>query len=168
MDANEAFLTLLRDSHSMVNTAMADVPRDLLWRQPPGTVNPIGAIYCHAVGVEDMYVQQVIQGKATVWEAGGWAAKLGRASPPNEWGAGDAGSIGLEAFLPYRRAVYSASELFIASLGPADFERRVQFPGRDWSMTVAQLLTLVVSHGTAHAGEIAALKGVFGGKGLPY
>jgi len=168
MDASEAFLTLLRDSHSMLNTAMADVPKEQLWRQPPGNSNPIAAVYCHAVGVEDLYVQQVLQGKPTVWEAGGWGAKLGRERPPNEWGAGEAQPIDLDAFLPYRRAVYSASELFIASLGPADFERAVQFPGRDWSMTVAQLLTLVVSHGTAHAGEVAALKGVYGGKGLPY
>ncbi|HEY7269975.1 MAG TPA: hypothetical protein VH951_09125, partial [Dehalococcoidia bacterium] len=74
----------------------------------------------------------------------------------------------LDAFLGYRRAAYTASELYIASLAPQDFDARKQFPGRDWSMTIAQLLALVVSHGTSHAGEIAALKGVFGGKGLPY
>ncbi|HXH23233.1 MAG TPA: DinB family protein [Dehalococcoidia bacterium] len=168
MTPAEAFLTVLRDAHAMLQTVMNDIDRDALWRRPPGNANPIGEIYGHAVGVEDMYIQQIIQGKPTVWESGGWAAKLGRETPPNLWQGEAPRPFDLFDFLGYRRAVYSASELYIAGLSAEDLDRALPFPGRDWSMSLAQLLTVVVSHCTAHAGEIAALRGVFGGKGLPY
>ena len=167
MDASGAFLTMLRDSHSMLQTAMNGAGAEILWRRPEGNANPIGAIYAHSVGVEDDYIQRILQDKETVWASGAWASKLKRGSPPNQWEA-DATPYDLDAFLGYRRAVYTASELYIAGLSAADFDRLVQFPGRDWSMSIAQLLAVVVSHGTGHAGEIAALKGVFGGRGLPY
>jgi len=166
MTPAEAFLTLLRDSHAMLQTVMTDMTREMAWRQPPGIVNRIGAIYAHAVGVEDLYIQQMLQEKPLVWESGGWGAKLGRAGSPNLW-EGLTEPFDLHEFLSYRRAVYSASELYIASLSGDDLERMIQFPGRDWSMSIARLLTVVVSHGSGHAGEIAAIKGVFGEKGLP-
>ena len=167
MNASEAILTLLRDSHSMLQTVMNGVETTDLWRQPPGNANRIGAIYCHAVGVEDLYIQKILQDRPLVWESGGWAEKLGRGTSPNMWES-EGIEVNLDAFLPYRRAVYTASELYIASLSDADLDARKQFPGREWSMSIAQLLAVVVSHGSSHAGEIAALKGVFGGKGLPY
>jgi hypothetical protein len=168
MTPAEAVLTLLRDAHSMLQTALNDTDREVLWRQPPGNTNPIGSIYAHAVGVEDLYIQQIIQGKPTVWESGGWGEKLGREKPPNVWDAEGVEPMDLFEFLAYRRAVYSASELYIAGLTGDDFDREIPFPGRDWSMSVARLLAVVVSHCSAHAGEIAALRGVFGGKGLPF
>jgi uncharacterized damage-inducible protein DinB len=151
----------------MLQTALNNVPAEAMWREPPGNTNRVGSIYAHAVGVEDLYVQQILQERVMAWESGGWGEKLGRQSAPNLWeSAGSA--IDLDAFLQYRRSVYTTSELYIASLSPDGFDRMVGFPGRDWSMSVAQLLTVVISHNTGHAGEIAALNGVFGGKGLPY
>ncbi len=169
MNASEAFLVVLRDSHAMLQTAMRDMPSAMAWKQAPGSANPIGAIYAHAVGVEDLYIQQIIQAdKPLIWEAGGWSTKLGRATSPNLWEGAEARPINLDDFVAYRRAVYSASELYIAGLADGAFDEAIPFPGRDWSMTRAQLLALVVSHGTGHAGEIAALRGVFGDKGLPF
>jgi uncharacterized damage-inducible protein DinB len=168
MTPAEAFLTVLRDAHSMLQTAIEDAGKEVLWQKPPGNTNPIGSIYAHAVGLEDLYIQQIIQGKPMVWEAGGWGEKLGRATSPNLWEGENVTPIDLFEFLSYRRAVYSESELYIASLGGDDLEREMRFPGSEWSMSVAKLLALVVSHCTAHAGEIAALRGVFGGKGLRY
>lgn len=166
MTPAEAFLTLLRDSHSMLQTVINGLTAEDLWRDPPGNSNRIGAIYAHAVGVEDLYIQQILQDKPLVWESGGWGEKLGRPTAPNLWES-EATPTNLDAFLPYRRTVYSASEIYIAGLSGADLDAMRPFPGRDWSMSFAQLLTVVVSHGTGHAGEIAALRGVFGGKGLP-
>jgi uncharacterized damage-inducible protein DinB len=166
VETNEAFLTLLRDSHSLLQTVLSDAG-GLLFRPAPGNTNSIGATYAHAVGVEDLYIQRILQDKEMVWDSGGWASKLGRETAPNQWEK-DPAPFDTDAFLAYRRAVYTATELYIAGLSPADFDSMKQFPGRDWSMSIAQLIAVVISHGSSHAGEIAALKGVFGGKGLPY
>ena len=168
MTPAEAFLTVLRDAHAMLQTVLNDIEPEAVWQKPPGNANRIGAIYGHAVGVEDLYIQQILQGKPMVWESGAWGEKLGRPTAPNLWEGENDLRFDLFDFLAYRRAVYTASELYIAALGPDDFERQIPFPGRDYSMSLARLLTIVVSHCTAHAGEIAAIRGVFGGKGLPY
>lgn len=168
MTPAEAFLTMLRDSHKMLLTVMTDVTGEDLWRDAPGNANSIGPTYAHAVGVEDLYIHQIIQGKPPAWETGGWGEKLGRDTSPNVWPASSDSAFDMDAFLQYRRSVYSASELYIGTLSDSALDEQLKFPGRDWSMSVAQLLTVVVSHGTAHAGEIAALRGVFGGRGLPY
>jgi len=167
MTPAEAFLTVLRDAHAMLQTVLNDIESEQLWRKPPGTANAIGAIYSHAIGVEDLYIQRILQGKPLVWDEDNWAEKLGRATAPNLWESEGVIPFDLHAFLGYRRAVYTASELYIAGLRQEDLDRTVQFPGRDWSMSIARLLTVVVSHCTSHAGEIAALKGVFGARGLP-
>ena len=167
MTPAEALLVVLRDGHTMLQTVMRDVSSELARRQPPAGANSIGSIYAHAVGVEDLYIQQIIQGKPMVWETGGWAATLGHATSPNLWDR-EAPPPDLDAFLAYRRAVYSASELYIAGLTPDVLDEALKFPGRDWSMTRMQLLALVFSHGTGHAGEIAAIKGMLGLQGLPY
>jgi uncharacterized damage-inducible protein DinB len=152
----------------MLQTVLRDVDADVLWKAPPGSANPIGAIYAHTVGIEDLYIQQIMQRKPLIWDEGGWGERLGRKTSPNLWETKPGPQIDLDAFLPYRRAVYTASELYIAGLGDKGLEKSLPFPGRDWSMSIAHLLTVVISHGTAHAGEIAAIKGVFGGKGLLY
>ncbi len=76
--------------------------------------------------------------------------------------------VDLAVFDEYKRAVFENSRAFVQSLSADDLDRDISFPGRNWSMNVAQLLASTIAHTTGHAGEIAILKGMQGGEGLPY
>jgi len=51
-------------------------------------------------------------------------------------------------------------------LQPEELDRKVNLFGAPHP--VADVLAVIVSHVTAHLGEIAALKGIQGAQGLPY
>jgi uncharacterized damage-inducible protein DinB len=168
MSPADAIATVMADAQRLLATVMQDVTvEQLAWSPPEGAV-PIGAIYAHAVGVEDLYIQQIIQGRPLLWESGGWAERLGDAAPPNTWNLARTLPADLEALTAYKEEVFANSLAYVRSLGGDDLDRALTFPGRAWSMSVAQLLAVVISHTASHAGEIALLKGLQGGRGLPY
>ena len=168
MTPNDAFLLQLTESQRMLDMVMGDISANMLAWRPWDNVHPIGAIYAHAVGLEDMYVQQFIQGQPLVWASGQWAARLGRDLPPNQWNLHSLLPLDLSVFDEYKHAVFANSQAFVRGLSASDFERAIPFPGRNWSMNVAQLLATTIAHTTGHAGEIALLKGLQGAQGLPY
>ena len=62
---------------------------------------------------------------------------------------------------------YAATDAYLAGLPDADLERKVQGPAGD--TTVGWMIAVVLgTHFPQHVGEIAALKGVHGLKGLPF
>jgi hypothetical protein len=76
--------------------------------------------------------------------------------------------MNLPSFREYAKAVYAATDAYVASLGPADLERKVD-TGFVGEQTVGYVLgNICVGHVAEHNGEIAALKGVQGLKGLPF
>ncbi len=152
----------------MLDLVMQDVTAAMRDWMPPGNANPIGSIYSHAVGLEDLYVQRLIQNHPLLWETGEWAARLGHDIPPNEWNIHKLLPMDLAVFDEYKHAIFENSKAFVRSLSADDLDRDIPFPGRNWSMNVAQLLAITIAHTTGHAGEIAILKGMQGGKGLPY
>ncbi len=152
----------------MLELVMGDVSPEMRASTPPGNALAIGSIYAHAVGLEDLYIQQILQSKPLLWESGQWAPKLGHAVPPNEWNLRKLLPPDMDVFAEYKEAVFENSLSYVRSLSADYLDRSMQFPGRAWSMSVAQLLVVTIAHTTSHAGEIAALKGVQGAKGLPY
>ncbi len=74
----------------------------------------------------------------------------------------------LPAFREYARAVYAATDAYVGGLSEAALERKVD-TGFIGEQTVAFVLTNIAAwHVAEHGGEIAALKGVQGLKGLPF
>jgi uncharacterized damage-inducible protein DinB len=67
--------------------------------------------------------------------------------------------------LEYQSAVRAATDAYLSTLTPEELERNVEFAGGE--RTVADMLLLACSHSLGHNGEIAALKGIQGAKGLP-
>lgn len=68
MEASAAFLTQLTEGQRMLELVMGDVTPEMLAWTPSENVQPIGAIYAHAVGLEDLYIQQIIRNKPLLWE----------------------------------------------------------------------------------------------------
>lgn len=169
MDVSSVIRAQFAQTHQILSGIMADVGDATANRQLPGaTVGTIASIYAHLVLDEDFIVSGMIQGKAPLHVTGDWAAKSGVHSPGSpmqnpEWAA----KVKLSpAFNDYAQAVYAATDAYLAAASNDDLARVVETPMGKQPVTSA--LGLAIYHHAQHSGEIAALKGVFGQKGLPF
>ena len=158
--------------HDILEQTIADCGQNTLDRNlPNATITNIGSIYAHIIFSEDGIIQGMLQKKPLVYQAQGWASRLNVAMPPSPqfdptWGR--AVKMHLPPFREYAKAVYAATDAYVSSLGPADLERKVD-TGFVGEQTVAFVLgNIAVWHVAEHNGEIGALKGVQGLKGLPF
>ncbi len=113
----------------------------------------------------------MLQEKPALCQAAGWEAKTGVPVPSaptamwTEWGSDI--RMNLAPFQEYAKSVYGATDSYITGLSDDDLDKKVQGPMGE--TTVGWMIDIVVaSHYIGHAGEVAALKGVHGAKGLPF
>ena len=151
---------------------LTDCEEELLNRNPPdATITSIASIYAHIVFGEDAIIRALFQGKPVLYQDQGWASKTGvpfPGFPPTispEWAA--TVKMDLPAFQAYARAVFAAEDAYLAGVSGAEFGRKVTGPFGE--QTIGSVLVNVLgTHAAQHAGEIAALRGVQGLKGLPF
>jgi hypothetical protein len=151
-----------------VNMTMKDMTPELFNAATPGTANSINATFVHFMNSEDVFIQKIILGKPTVWESGCWSEKTGIQKLPGigeDWSYFKSAPIAIQPLLDYQSAVWAATDSFLATLTPQELDHKVKFAGG--GRTVAEMLLLACSQSLNHVGEIAALKGVLGAKGLP-
>lgn len=158
--------------HDILEQTIADCQQETLDKSLPGaTITSVGSVYAHVVFSEDEILHGMLQGKPGLYRAQKWASRTG-VEPPStadfkaEWGR--TVKMNLPAFREYAKALYGATDAYIAALSDADLERRVEtgFVGKQ---TVAFVVSNILGwHVAEHNGEIAALKGVQGLKGLPF
>ena len=158
--------------HDILEQTMADCSQETLDKNLPGaTITSIGSIYVHLLFSEDGITQGMLQKKPPIYKAENWAARTGVQMPEQagftpEWAR--AVRIKLAPFREYAKAVYAATDAYIAGLSNADLDRKVE-TGFMGEQTVAFIVSNVLGwHAAQHNGEIAALKGVQGLKGLPF
>ncbi|NMC28595.1 MAG: DinB family protein [Pelolinea sp.] len=151
-----------------IDGTMKDMNEDLFNWAPPGTANTISATFVHFLHSEDFFIQTIIQGKPEIWESGQWSEKTGVSKPPligEDWNNFKHQRISIQPLLEYQSAVRAATDAYLSTLTPEELDRNVKFAGGE--RTVADMLLLACSHSSSHNGEIAALKGIQGAKGLP-
>jgi len=171
MKTQSALQQQLAMGHDILAQTVGGCSEDALNKNLPGaTITSIGSIYAHAVFGEDAIVQGMLQGKPPVYQAQGWAGKLSVDMPSDpsmtpDWGKSV--KMDLATFCDYAKAVYAATDAFVAGLSDADLDRKLE-TGFAGEQTVAWVLGMCVNHVDTHTGEIAALKGVQGLKGLPF
>jgi hypothetical protein len=159
----------MKQAHDILEGIMADVDDDLAHRRiENATIGSIASIFAHTVYDEDLILNGVIQGRPPLYAAGGWAQKCGveMRDDPLQTPAWAAKVKLTPAFRDYARAVYAATDAYIAGVSDEDLSRIVQTPFGQQPATAA--LSLGVYHFAQHSGEIAAIKGVTGRKGLPF
>lgn len=156
-----------------VRCLIDDVLKDLTEEQfnwpPPGSINTISAILNHMLISEDYFIQSVVQGKPPHWEVGQWGSKLGVQTIPEQgesWDNFKNIKISIIPVLVYDQAIRAATDTYLADLTVKELDRRVNCIGD--VLPVAEVLMKLVVHSASHAGEIAAVKGMQGIKGLPY
>ncbi len=82
-----------------------------------------------------------------------------------DWAAGV--HMSLDSFQAYAKAVFAQTDAYLAGLSDADLVRKGQGPGGETTLGWF-VVNILATHVPQHLGEIAALKGVQGLKGLPF
>ncbi|MDK2981370.1 MAG: hypothetical protein PWQ55_1717 [Chloroflexota bacterium] len=168
MDVIEYIRRQMAGMRRSVNGTMQNMTSELFNYPSPGTANTISATFVHMISSEDHFIQEVLQDKATVWENGQWSEKVGIPKPPGigeDWSEYKQKTLAIQPQLDYAAAVWAATDAYIESLTPEDLDRKVKFAGSE--RTVGEMLLTATSQELGHNGEISALKGVQGAKGLP-
>lgn len=169
MRARNQIRASLAFAHASGDAIIADCDESALYAPPGGNANTIGAIYLHAVFGEDFRFSQLVRAAPTVFATGGWANAVG-IDLANPRLTADWAQIRFDrpAFRDYAQAVYAQTDATIAALSDEDLAREIRM-GPVGNFTVASFTgDLLVFHFAAHMGEVAAIKGILGLKGLPF
>jgi uncharacterized damage-inducible protein DinB len=145
---------------------VAAVPVEAFTWAPPGTANAIGATLVHMTMGEDLLIQRRIQGLPACCDADGWQQRIGIPALPrrgHEWRGIDLGGLDLAALGVYLQDVAGATGHYLETISDADLAQPVDFYGQP--QPLGQVLSSIIIHNISHAGEIAALVGVWGTKG---
>lgn len=172
MDAASIIRGQLTQTHGFTEQALADLSADELCRRADGAIQSIAAIYLHAAQSEDYLVNASLRGLPLLFERDGWAAKFG-CDLPEETGLSDALSAAMPAadmaaLRAYAQQVYAATDDYLGGLSDTDLDGTTTF-GPVGEMRIGAFLgNVVVWHAIQHSGEICALKGLLGKRGLPF
>ena len=167
MDTIEFIRQMVAAVRRQTDEAMKDMTVEQFNWTPPGTANPISAIFVHFLNSEDAFVQTLMQGKPKQWDEGGWAEKTGVLVPPGYSGGWEEVknmTLALEPMLAYQQVVRAATDSYLDKLTPDELERMVE--SRRGERSVASMFIHVINHALIHSGEIGALKGIQAGKDL--
>jgi hypothetical protein len=170
MNVGELLRGQYTQGHQLLSGVMADVGPDVLNNASGlGTLGSIGSIFAHMVFTEDLFVSG-FTGKPPIYSSAGWDSKLAVPVPGIQQNADWAATVrlDLEPFLAYAKEVWAATEDYAGGLSEADLEREV--PGLGGRQVKLAMLAANVGtiHISQHMGEIAAIKGMRGLKGLPF
>ena len=156
--------------HGACGAIMGDCGEALNKQMPNATITSIGSIYAHMVFAEDAIVNGMLQGKPMLYESDGWEAKTGVKSPGMPPSVGEwAKTVKMDypKFEEYAKIVFANTDSYLANVSDAELEQKTQTPiGEQTKGWV--VVNLLGTHAPQHAGEIAALRGVQGLKGLPF
>lgn len=169
MNASQFVLQQVAEAHGLNDAALAGVTDEQFNWLPPGTINPIKSALLHVVAGEDLFFQSILQGRLPLWATGGWAGKIGLAQAPGGgqgWEEAKETELALAPVLAYAEAVCNETNEYLSRLTDEELDRQVSFFGRESS--VATVIARFVAHTAGHAGEIAAVKGMQGLRGLPF
>jgi hypothetical protein len=152
--------------YRMQTIAMEDLTDDVVNWQPGGTANTIAQLLAHMVSGQDMLVNDKIGGGKSLHESG-WAQKTGiPLDRPQIWNR-DGWHLDLPAFNEYRLAVEASMLRLLDSLSAADLDREAEWFRGPPAPIASRLQTVFIHHAMGHCGEISAIKGMQGLKGLP-
>ena len=138
-------------------------PEQYNWK-PAGTANAVAKTHVHAMTSVDFFITGTLASGEMGWKK--FAAAQGLPPNPMEiWGY--AGEVSLEAMKEYSRGVQQAALAYVGGLNDSDLDREVDtaFFGKQ---TVAFMIGLAGIHAMGHGGDMSAVKGLQGLKGLPF
>ena len=160
-------IDLLREQAANADSTLLRVftpvtPEQASWRLPGSTANTIALTFLHIYVSEDDLLHR-FAGGPSLFANDGWGSRLGY--DPEAWTLRDPPDKDL--MLAYAEAVTAARRDYLATATPEQLEEEVETrQGR--RKVIARLSGYLVAHKLQHTGEIAALLGCQGVKGLPF
>ena len=171
MDAIKLLEIHLQAAHWIFDTTTADVTEESAHKGPVGTAGTVGSQMAHLVYDEDMIVNGILLGKAPL-SATTFAGKTGISDPQMaiapEWPKKL--RLNVTEFRAYQKAVFAATDSYLASLKETDLDRELDMTSMGMGMQNVGWAfgMLIIGHANNLAGEISALKGAQGMKGYPF
>jgi hypothetical protein len=152
-------------AHDQLVGALKDVTDAELLLGHSATSNAIGAIAAHVFMTADVFFNVLLAGGKPVLFTSGSNQALGIQSPdPRNWDALRASVFKADALRAYAAAVHTSVTTYLATLTDEELDRGIEFLGQP--TLVANMIARANWHACLHMGEIAAIKGISGMKGL--
>ena len=164
MNALEYARSQVNSALDLVNLTMQDLNDDQYNWQPAGTCNSIAKLHAHALTAADFFVNMVIGGGTPLWAEA--AGSTGLPANSLEIWKSDA-RVPLAAMQAYSTKLRDTIDQTLGRMDDADLDKSYEthMLGKQ---TGAWVLQLAATHSAGHAGEISAIKGMQGLKGLPF
>ena len=158
--------------HQMLDEGINDMTLEQLnWKSTAAGITPFFSLW-HYVRTEDNIINFVVQGIPTVWIEGGFDQQLGlhRTSQGTGMTAEEADQVvlnNLETWKQYQKDVWLASEKYLSTMSPEEFNSRKVIIKTLPEMSLWDgLFNICLSHGLRHVGEIEYARGLLGLGGL--
>jgi uncharacterized damage-inducible protein DinB len=168
MNAIAYLQTQIESMRYMLNAALKSLSDDQLSWAPPGSLSSIGVIWLHMIAAEDSYIS-ILSKQDKLWETEGWNVTFGLEQYPNigeDWDAYEQAELTVADLQAYTQAVHQHTDAHLAAITDDVLDEKIKFFTE--SDPKAALWALLVTHALQHTGEIVAIKGMQGGKGLPF
>ncbi len=167
----DVLLNQFAAANSTLDFTIQDLSMEQLHHIAEGaTIGSPASIYFHVACVEDLVVNQFLTGRPWLYDSQNWIETIPTAQPHRgpssmEW-ARTIRYDNLGGVRAYVAAVREQTKTYIESLSDEDFDREIPF----FTGPTAQVnvLTWLAWNTANHTGEIAAIRGLNGMKGLPY
>jgi uncharacterized damage-inducible protein DinB len=170
MAATDVISIALARNWSMVDNAIQSLSDDDLTQQPNDQSNSVAWLLWHMNRVVDNMIHTRLQSKRQLWVLDGWHQKFGMSDEESDFGMGwTAEQVAAwkapsrDVLLGYYDAMKASAKDYLASLSDAELDKSVMVAGE--SRGVSDLLGVLVYDNVVHGGQIAYLRGFYGGMG---
>lgn len=157
-------------AHMVFNAVVSDLDERMGRHSAPGTTIPTpAAIMAHALYSQDMMVNEHVRQQPTVLESGGFGPTTGLAAPEPSMSPEFLSQVfDVAALREYGAALFARTVAFLESATPGELDRTITSPLGSPMDAATYLASFGLVHLAEHTGEISAIKGVLGVKGLPF
>lgn len=136
--------------------------QEIAWR-PGSGCNSIGLILFHFLKGEDMFINEILQGKKLLWETEKWYEKLNltMTESGHHYTVDQVNCFptpALKDLKAYANAVRVNTLTYVKNVKLEELDRKIKLPWGDF--TIAGVISMTVTHAYQHIGEISYLRGL--------
>ena len=172
MSPTESVSAALERNWAIVDSALEGLDDATLSLQPNEQCNSIAWIWWHMSRVVDTVINTRILESTQLWQRDDWHSRYGMPEDPEDRGVGwTAAQVaawsapGRDVQLGYYGAVRASITEFLASVTPAQLEKKLVSPPVTEPRSTAAILGQMTWDAIAHGGQIAYLRGYYRGMG---